>query len=107
MQRRAWEGEGGMETKIMTQLQVFRFRTGAFARIVEGGDYNNPDCVCFWKTYGYCALELKPLALAITPLPCGSGCAKWNWVACKSGQNKKWKRVVKARMEKLCLLGLR
>ena len=78
VQHQAWEGAKGIKKRVMEQLQAFRYRTGAFARSVEGGDYNNPDCVCFWTTYGYCALELKQLALAIMPLPCGSGCAERN-----------------------------
>ena len=106
MQQQAWEGAKGIKKKIMEQLQAFRFRTGAFARSVEGSDYNNPDCVCFWATYGYCALELKELALAITPLPCGSGCAERNWATCKGVLNKKRNRIAKVRMKKLCLLGL-
>ena len=98
VQRQAWKGEGEIETKTMTQLQVFRFRTGAFARSVGSCDYNNPDCVCFWTTYGYCVLGLTALALAITPLPCGSGCAEQNWAACKSVLNKKQNRIAKAKM---------
>jgi hypothetical protein len=47
VQQQAWEGAKGIKTKIMEQLQAFRFRTGAFARSVEGSDYINPDCVCF------------------------------------------------------------
>ena len=104
VQQQTWER--GIKRKIITQLQVFRYKTRVFSRSVGSSDYNSPDCVCFWTTYGYCALELKSLALVITSLPCGSGCAERNWAACKSVLNKKPNRIAKARMEKLCLLEL-
>ena len=101
VQQQAWEGGKGIKMKIMEQLQAFRFRTRALARSVGGSDYNNPDCVCFWTMYGYCALELKELALAITPLPCGSGCAKKNWAICKSVLTKKQTCILKSRAENI------
>ena len=61
---------------------------GVFARGMEAGDYMMSDSVCFWKMYGCCAPDLKQVALVLTPLGCGSGCAQRDWATCKKALNK-------------------
>ena len=96
-----WSGSGGEKQRLMAQLQVFRFPMGAFSRSTDAGDYTMSDRVCSWATYGYCAADLKLVALALTPLSCGSGCAERNWTACKSVLNKRRNRLGKDQLERI------
>ena len=62
---------------------------GCVCKEHQSGGHSVSNRDFFWMTYGCCVPDLKELALALSLLGYGSGCAKRNWTACKSVLNNR------------------